>query len=405
MTSSEPDDVLSSSSDSSSSSSSSSESETSSSDDSSSGEEKRRGRGGKGRRARVKRGKLDWELLEELWPAEDRPKALQSRKSVVKQGLSMAELMDMKEQFMKEQERKGVGAAVFGRDRKPKKMKFKAMKDDGERKLHPARFVGLPRVEPKLYWEQVPVATKDIYRHVPLQHIGVEGLAENTVVKMHNRKVPVELDSMLREVKDCKQVQVAVYNYVASLRSLHPMDFSGLVMLRVLIEASWADGLGNEKQRVGVMKQFFDEMVSENSGRAVRREVPMDFEMAKKKWEKVVASYFPQLSVFNYGQVQQLRQGQQQGGGAGVKQESAQRGGGKAAAATGGGTRTRAQYNGLGVCYPFNSKEGCKRAAQGPMACKDGSNVYAHVCNFWFRETATQPGRHCLAQHSRAANH
>jgi hypothetical protein len=51
--------------------------------------------------------------------------------------------------FMKEQERKGVGAAIFGRDKKPKKIKFRAMKDDGESKLHPARFVGLPRAELK----------------------------------------------------------------------------------------------------------------------------------------------------------------------------------------------------------------------------------------------------------------
>jgi hypothetical protein len=320
----------------------------------------------------------------------------------------MSEMMGMKEQFVKEQERKGVGAAVFGRDRKPKKTKFKSMKDDGERKLHPARFVGMPRVEPRLYWEQVPVATRDIYRHVPLEHVGVEGLAESTIVKMHNRRVPVELDSMLRDVKDCKQVQLAVYNYVAGMRSLHPVDYSGLVIMRVLIEAGWAEGLGNEKQRVGVMKRFFDEVVSDNSGRAVRKEAPMDFDQAKRKWEKVVASYFPQMSVFAY--LQQGRQGHQQQQGAAGKQEggvSGQRGGGTKTgqAVTGSGTRTQARYNGLAVCYPFNSKEGCKRPAQGAMACKEGNNVYAHVCNFWYRENGGQPGRHCLAQHSRAGSH
>jgi hypothetical protein len=233
--------------------------------------------------------------------------------------------------------------------------------------------------------------------------MGVEGIVESSIVKMHNRRVPVELDGMMREVKDCKQVQVAVYNYVASLRSLHPMDYGGLVLLRVLIEAGWAEGLGSEKQRVGVMKRFFDEAVSNNSGRAVRREPPMDFEQAKKKWEKIVASYFLHMSVFAYAQGQQARQ---QPGGAAAKQDGGpggQRGGGKAAA--GGGRRTEARFNGLAVCYPFNSREGCKRAAQGPMACKDGNNVYAHVCNFWHKETANQPGRHCLAQHSRVTSH
>jgi hypothetical protein len=132
--------------------------------------------------------------------------------------------------------------------------------------------VGLPRVEPKEYWEQVPAATRDIYRHLPFQHLGVEGIGEMTVVKMHNRRVLVELDGLLKDCKDSKQVQMTVFNYVAVLRSLHPIDYSGLVILRVLMEAAWAENLGNEKQKVAVMKKFFEEVVRENSGRAVRKE-------------------------------------------------------------------------------------------------------------------------------------
>jgi hypothetical protein len=199
---------------------------------------------------------MDWELLEELWPVEDRPPTLQSRKMVQKQKLTIADLMGLKEQFVKEQEKKGVGSAVFGKDRKPKKIKFPAMKDDGEKRLHPARFVGLPRVEPRSYWDQVPAAERDIYRHVPLQHLGVEEVAESTVVKMHNRRVPVDLEGFVRECKDCKQVQMAVFNYVAVLRSLHPVDYGGMVIMQVLIEAAWGESLGNEKQRVAVMKRF-----------------------------------------------------------------------------------------------------------------------------------------------------
>ena len=77
------------------------------------------------------------ELLDELWPTEDRPTKLRKARGIG--GLSMSKLMQLKEQFEKESEKKGMGAAVYGRDRKPKAKKFKEMKDDGEKKLHPAR--------------------------------------------------------------------------------------------------------------------------------------------------------------------------------------------------------------------------------------------------------------------------
>jgi hypothetical protein len=344
---------------------------------------------------------LDWELLEELWPVEERPARLQDRRAVAKSGLSMTKLMTMKDLYAKEQERKGVGAAVFGKDRKPRKKKFKKMTDDGEKRLHPARFIGLPRVDPKLYWDQVPAAAEEIYRHLPLEHLGVEGVQEQAIVRMHNRRVPVELEGLLKECKDSKQMQLAVFNYIAVLRSLHPVDYGGLVLLRVFIEAAWGEGLGNEKQRMTVLKKFFEDAVKENSGRAVRKEAPLDFEQAKGRWTKAVAAVFPQLSTFAYGQrLAAVPRQDSAGAGTGGKGQKMQKGG-----AHGGGARTPARFNGLPVCFPFNSREGCKRPPQGAMACKDGSNVYAHVCNYWIKGGAGQQERHCLGNHSRVGNH
>jgi hypothetical protein len=73
----------------------------------------------KKKRGKARRGDLDWELLEQLWSVEDRPPALQNKRMVRRQKLTMGEMMALKDQFEKEQERKGVGAAVFGKDRKP----------------------------------------------------------------------------------------------------------------------------------------------------------------------------------------------------------------------------------------------------------------------------------------------
>jgi hypothetical protein len=365
----------------------------------------------RGKKKRITDG--DWELLEELWPAEERPARLQSRKAVAALGLSMTKLLKMKDLYVKEQEKKGVGAALFGRDKKPKKKKFKKMTDNGEEKLHPARFIGLPRVDPKVYWSQVPGAADEIYRHVPLEHLGVEGVQEQTIVRMHNRRVPIELEGLLKDCKDAKQMQMAVFNYVAVLRSLHPIDYGGLVILRVLIEAAWGENLGSEKQRMTVMKKFFEDVVKENSGRAVRKEVPLDYEQAKVKWTKAVTAVFPQLTMFPYVQQLPAGAGRQDGAGStsGVTargQKSGGRGGfagNFGGGAHGGSQRTPARFNGLPVCFPFNSREGCKRPPQGNKACKDGSNVFAHVCNFYIKGVAGQQDRHCLGGHSRVGNH
>ena len=180
-----------------------------------------------------KRRGVDWELLEDLWPIEDRPRRLKEKRAV--KGMSMGQLMRIKEQYEKENEKKGLGSAVYGRDKKPKAKKFKAQKDDGEKKLHPARFESLPRVAPAKFWKHVPTGRSEVYRHLPLQHLGVDGVAESTIVKLHNRKVPVELAMLRKEpVAEVRHVEQAVWNYVLILRSLHPADHGGLVLHKVI---------------------------------------------------------------------------------------------------------------------------------------------------------------------------
>ena len=409
----------------SSSSSASSVSSTSSGADSSSSEssseEDKKGK-------KKKRKTVDMELLDELWPTEDRPTKLRKARGIG--GLSMSKLMQLKEQFEKESEKKGMGAAVYGRDRKPKAKKFKEMKDDGEKKLHPARFESMPRAEPSKWWQMVPTSRSEIYRHVPLEHIGVEGVPETTIVKLHNRKVPVELSMLYREVSEVRHVQVAVYNFVALLRSLHPADHGGLVIMNVLINAGWAENIGeNEKQRVQLMRRFFDDMVRENSGRAVRREPPLDPEQGKARWLKAVAAVMPHLSLLGVGQqmaamgaagAKQPKGGKggksggpiggggQGGGGGQMAGKQGAGGGGRPAAAAGGPpARTPARFNGMPVCFGFNNAAGCSRIPPGTTAknCVDGNTSFAHVCNYWVKGPGGQGGAHCLAGHSKTGNH
>jgi hypothetical protein len=218
----------SSSSDGSSKSGSSSE-ETSSEESNCSEEEERRHKGKKSRKAKEKED--DWQLLEEMWPLEARPAKLQSRKVVGR--WSIEKIMEFKKQYEQEAERQGVGIAVFGRDKKRRAKRYKEMKDDGESKLHPARFERLPFSDPEKYWKKMPVKREEIYRHIKLDHYGAQ-VGEATIVRLHDRRVTVELDMFLRgnvlkgsekagEVADVRRLQEAVANYACVMQVLWPL--------------------------------------------------------------------------------------------------------------------------------------------------------------------------------------
>jgi len=257
-------------------SSSSSEEESSSSGsktESSSSEEERQPK-----KKRARKQGIDWTKMEELWPMENRPELLK-KKSFLKT-LTVDQFFMFKKNHMEEVEKLGIGNIDYGKDKRPKEKKYKAEKDDCWSKLHKIRFKGLPYSKPRKYWKKVAKVQEPTYRHIALDHVGAEGTPEKTIVKMHNRMVAVELGMMIREnIMDMKQAKMAMLNYVAVLRSLHPLDYSGLSILRVLEEADWASGQGgDEKKRTGLVKKFFDDCARENAGKAVRGETPMTYE-------------------------------------------------------------------------------------------------------------------------------
>jgi hypothetical protein len=90
-----------------------------------------------------------FELLNSLWAEEDRPAALKTRKHIREHTIDT--LMACKTEISKEEAKRGVGAAQYGRDRKLVPRKYEAFVDDGYRKFHPARFNRLPPLEPRKY--------------------------------------------------------------------------------------------------------------------------------------------------------------------------------------------------------------------------------------------------------------
>ena len=406
-------------------------SQSATSSSSSTGSDARR----KAKKRKGKKGGGMWELVNEMWAYEARPKLLQSRRTVEK--MSIAEISQFKAHYEKEEEKKGGGSAVFGRDRKLKAQRFKGGKDNGTSRLHPARFeLRMPLAAPKKYWDRIP-ARREVFRHFPLAHLGMEGqVSETTVVRMHDRRVPISLDMLYkgnvsREAKaekaewvaptEVRHLQEAILNYTVLLNALWPLDYAGLVITRVLVEANWGLAAGaSEKARVALVRRFFDDTVRENSGRAVRDEPPLAYEETKAKWVKVLEGMFPELTIMGMGTVVQAAgggkqpaqgkgQGQQPkkdgGGGAQRGRGKSGRGGGASggsATAPIGTSRAGAVASGLPVCFKFNQAEGCTRDAANANACKDFKGVhFAHACNWLDKAT----GKFCLQLHARFSNH
>ena len=162
----------------------------SSSSDSSDGSSQTSGSSSGGeKKATRKKGKQGkWGMLNDIWPIEMRPRKLQDREYVEQQ--SWRTLNALQDRYEKEAERKGVGAAIFGKDRKLKKTTFKKKKDDGFKKLHPARFLRLPLAAPEKYWRRVPKCHDQRFRHIQLTHYGAESqINEKVILAMHDRQV------------------------------------------------------------------------------------------------------------------------------------------------------------------------------------------------------------------------
>lgn len=132
------------------------------------------------------------------------------------------------------------------------------------------------------------------------------------------------------------------------------------------------------------MTRFFDAVVQENAGRAVRRQPPLDYDQAKKKWDRIVNASFPRTVP---GSMLAM-----------VAEKTAVREAAKKA--SGQQTPPRPLFKGGLVCYAFNQAAGCGRVASG-SGCKEGGGggkEFHHVCTFYDRKTS----KYCYAAHSKA---
>ena len=110
----------------------------------------------------------NWSILAEIWPVADRPPALQIKKVVNRK--SMEEITAIYK--MKNEKDKLEGAGDISVDGKQPVIMFQKKSDDGQYKLHPARWLRLPTTDPSSWCDQVPLKTNPIIRNMPLEYSG-----------------------------------------------------------------------------------------------------------------------------------------------------------------------------------------------------------------------------------------
>ena len=355
---------------------------------------------------------------------EDRPSNLQ-REDVVNT-IDFGTLLAM----AKYQKDSRVGAAdgttksSFTKDTLPSTTLFKEEKDNGVKKLHSARFqLRLPLTDPKKWWHKVPLRRDHKYRAIPLKFMGCQGqVSEKTIENAHDRSVAHQLkhfcrenisvnakplkkmerkdedgvctvyDYMWEEPTTMSHIQDAIINYQAVLHQLWPTDPTGIIIAKLLTKYKWINSAEGLKEKVAACTAFFNAVMRENAGRAVRGETIMNFEDQELLLKDVLISHGIPSSV-PLGKIprQDLTKP--------FKKPTPEARHAPAGARRSSNSKFQvARVGNLGCCYGFNDSV-CKNPTKTEAGCKDAlGREFAHNCNKFL--TATQT--HCLAKHSRS---
>ena len=186
-------------------------------------------------------------------------------------------------------------------------------------------------------------------------------------------------------------IQDAILNYQAILHHLWPMDPTGIIIFKILNKYKWIQNAEGLKEKVAASTAFFNSVMRENAGRAVRGEVVMSFEEQEMLLKDVLIAHgipnsvpigrIPKVDV----QKQKQRTPETRSTAGGSKHPSAAK-------------FQVAKVGGLGCCYGYN--EGvCKNPTKTKAGCKDTlGREFAHNCNKFLTSSQT----HCLGDHSRS---
>jgi hypothetical protein len=84
-----------------------------------------------------------------------------------------------------------------------------------------------------------------------------------------------------------KQCRDAVLQYAMLGQCLWPGNYDSLAIFKVFDDTNWAKEINGEKHRVSLIKRAFDDFAKENSGRAIRREAPLEQEVLVARYRLI----------------------------------------------------------------------------------------------------------------------
>ena len=378
-------------------------------------QEERTGGGGGSSSVKLK---TTWELLLPIWDIEDRPEAMQHMETV--NAMSLDNVFAYKLHFELQTRKEGKGDSSFGKDKKLPDKRYEAGEDNCLDKLHPVRFERGPMAEEDTYWTKIPLKRKETYRHLPLEQDGADGqVNENVITRAHDRLLPLRLRMFAKsnfskkgfstgsENKEPASdweapravlcIQEALRNFADIYRKLWPLDNTPGRLERILIHYDYGSKLsGDLKDRCKLIEEFCDQVLRENSARAVREKLPLKFRQAKERWKDCVEE-----SGLADRQRQDKRSEWQREDQKGKSGQGNRGRGGWSDGKFTGGDGAVAMHKGSLVCYHFNNRVApCTRKQTGD-GCENGrGGVFAHVCNYKLKG-----GKFCLEKHKRHEKH
>lgn len=205
------------------------------------------------------------------------------------------------------------------------------------------------------------------------------------------------------------QVQESILNYGIVMMQLWPWDPTYFVISRVLIKHNWCSKIQNMSERVKLITSFFNSVMRSNAQRATNKTQPLDYKETLEVFENTTGS----LAYHSLGQPILANNsgtsgydgpgpsgsgpsGQGAGSGGGYNQQRRNFRGNQNRQA--GGPPKRAEKDGKGFCYGYNSTRGGKcENSHAPGGCKTKTGVELwHRCN-----VRQQDGSICGARHRR----
>ena len=365
----------------------------------------------------------NWTLLKEVWPVEQRPESLRSKRTFNATSMdTLTAVFKIHSEKQRVENEEGM-ADEIDKDGKYPTLSYEKASDNRVNIFHKASFVRAPLAEPAAYAEELPTKLKPVVRAIPLHFLGAQNaISLKTVEMMHNRCRAMKLKhfhSANMSVTSKGKVEVtksvgneqkrstefdwespvslqncyeALCNYKTVLGQLFPWDSTGNIMERVLVKYKYVSSAEELSTRKNIIIDFFDAVMKSNAIRATNSAPYFNFDEMEAQLKDSMVRFGVQPMV----PIPKVFPKQGQSGNRGG-QSGGQRGSGRG--------ENRAKYppaavGGVLLCYNYNSLSG-KRCSN--LATKDGckdntGKAFLHLCNKYVSEK----GSYCFQKHPKS---